>query len=114
MESSGSGVVEATVHPATRADSPQGRHNFDFRKSALSTHNRKYIELDDFTPSMDQVRSERGHVIPSKKGRRSVYMPKTLWTRSFAIVMVLETLATVGIERWVSSTNFETIFFVYS
>jgi hypothetical protein len=102
MESSGSGVAEATVH-TSKADSPQGRHNFDFRKSALSTHNRKYIELDDFTQSTNHVRNDRGHVISSKKGRRSVYMPNTLWTRSFAIAMVLETLATVGIERWVSS-----------
>ncbi|GLI74923.1 hypothetical protein PoHVEF18_003172 [Penicillium ochrochloron] len=101
MDSSGSGVAEAIVHPPTKADSSQGRHNFDFRKSALSTHNRKYIELDDFAPSMDQVHNDRGHVISSKKGRRSVYMPKTLWTRSFATAMVLETLATVGIESWV-------------
>jgi hypothetical protein len=105
MDSSGSGVAEAIVRPPTKADSSQGRHNFDFRKSALSTHNRKYIELDDFAPSMDQVHNDRGHVISSKKGRRSVYMPKTLWTRSFATAMVLETLATVGIERWVSSTT---------
>ena len=101
MQPSDSGVAKATVYPLARADSPQGRHTFDFSKSALSTHNGKYIELDDFTPPMNQVRNDRGYVISPKKSRRSIYIPNTLWTRSFAIAVVLETLATVGIERWV-------------
>lgn len=99
MQPSDSGVAKATVYPPATADSPQGRHTFDFSKSALSTHNGKYIELDDFTPPMSQFRNERGHVTSPKKSRRSIYIPNTLWTRSFAIAMVLETLATVGIER---------------
>ncbi|KAJ5461572.1 uncharacterized protein N7458_003124 [Penicillium daleae] len=101
MQSSGSGIAKATVYPPTRADSPPSRHNFDFSKSALSTHNGKYIELDDFTSKTNQVRNDRGHVTSSRNGRRSIYIPNTLWTRSFATAVVLETLATVGIESWV-------------
>jgi hypothetical protein len=101
MQSSGSGIAKATVYPPTRADSPPSRHNFDFSKSALSTHNGKYIELDDFTSKTNQVRNDRGHVTSSRNGRRSIYIPNTLWTRSFATAVVLETLATVGIERLV-------------
>jgi hypothetical protein len=92
---------KATVYPLARADSPHGRDTFDFSKSALSTHNGRYIELNDFTPSMNQLRNDRGHVSPPKKRSQFIYIPNTLWTCSFAIAVVLETLATVGIERWV-------------
>jgi hypothetical protein len=101
MQSSDSGVAQATVNPPARVDSERGRHTFDFSKSALSTHNGKYIELDDFTAPTNQVRNDRGHVTSPKKSRRSIYIPNTLWTRSFATAVVLETLATVGIERLV-------------
>lgn len=89
MQHSDSGVAKAAV-------SPQGR---PFSKSALSTHNGRYIELDDFTSSTSHIRNDRGHVTSSRKKRRSVYIPNTLWTRSFATAVILETLATVGIER---------------
>ncbi|KAL2838336.1 hypothetical protein BJX68DRAFT_279847 [Aspergillus pseudodeflectus] len=48
---------------------------------------------------MNQLRNDRGHVSSPKKRSQFIYIPNTLWTRSFAIAVVLETLATVGIER---------------
>ncbi|KAJ5176783.1 uncharacterized protein N7482_002660 [Penicillium canariense] len=100
MRSDSSGVAKATVYPPNGAGSPQARHNFDLSKSALSTHNGQYIELDDFASSTNPVHNDRGHVT-SKTGRRSIYIPNTFWTRSFATAVILETLATVGIESWV-------------
>ena len=96
MHHSDSGVAKATLYPPTRAEPPQGR---PFSKSALSIHNRRYIELDDFPSSTDHVHNDGGHVTSSKKKRRSIYVPNTLWTRSFGTTVILETLATVGIER---------------
>lgn len=96
MQHSDSGVAKATVYPPTRPDPPRGR---PFSKSGLSIHNDRYIELSDFPSLTDHVYNDRGHVASSKKKRRSIYVPNTLWTRSFGITVILETLATVGIER---------------
>ena len=96
MPHSDSGVAKATVYPPTRAEALQGR---SFSKSALSTYTSWYIELDDFPSSMDYVHNDGGHVTLFKKKRRSIYVPNTLWTRSFGTTVILETLATVGIER---------------
>jgi hypothetical protein len=94
MQHSDPGVAKTTLHPPTRADPPQCR---PFSKSALSIG--RYIELDDFPSSTDHVHNDLGHVTSSKKKRGSIYVPNTLWTRSFGTTVILETLATVGIER---------------
>ncbi|GIJ91886.1 hypothetical protein Asppvi_010861 [Aspergillus pseudoviridinutans] len=96
MQHSDSRVAEAIECPPTRADAPQCR---PFSKTALSIG--RYIELDDFPSSTNHVHNDRGHVTSSKKKRRSIYLPNTLWTRSFGTTVILETLATVGIESWV-------------
>ncbi|KAJ5689366.1 hypothetical protein N7462_003758 [Penicillium macrosclerotiorum] len=99
MQSDCSREARAGAYPPIKGPSPQGRSNFS--QSAHPTHNGQYIELDDFGPPESPVLNDGHHVALSKKSRRAVYIPNTLWTRSFATAVILETLVTVGIESWI-------------
>ena len=92
------GTVKGAVAAPIQAASARTRSSVAFAKSALSTHNDRYIELDDFAAPTSPVASGNQRTVPLKR-RRKLYIPQTLWTRAFAITGIIETVITVGIER---------------
>lgn len=89
-----------TVSPPVLAASTNQRTNFAYSKSPLPPHSDRYVELEDFSTPSSPVLNAHHQSSPAKK-RRRLYIPNTLWTRSFAITVILETILTVGIERYI-------------
>jgi hypothetical protein len=98
MQSDAGRVAQPTVSSPIQAASSKTHDNVAFTKYGLPMQSDRYIELDDFSaPSSPDLNRHR-HSAP-KKRRRSIYIPNTLWTCSFAITVILETILTVAIER---------------
>lgn len=96
MRHDGDGVAKAMAAPFQSSN--KARYN---TKSTLSVHiNGPYVELDDFNGPADSIPSQ-SRSNASKSSRSKFYFPNTLWSRSFAIIGVIETLFTVAIETWV-------------
>jgi hypothetical protein len=89
-------ATRTTSSPAPAASSSE-RTNFAYAKPSLPQSDR-YVELEDFYAPSDPAQDARHRSSPPK--RRRLYIPNTLWTRSFAITVILETILTVGIERY--------------
>lgn len=102
MRHEGDGVAKVVGAPFQSA-SHKARSNVAYAKSALSTHvNGQYLELDDFHAPSDTIPSHGRTTRSFKSSRGKFYFPNTLWTRSFALIGLLETFFTVGIETYVN------------
>ena len=94
MRHDGDGVAKVMAAPF---QSVSNKARYD-TKSTLSVHiNGPYVELDDFNAPADSVPS-KSRSNASKPSRGKFYFPNTFWSRSFAIIGVIETLFTVAIE----------------
>ncbi|KAJ5098655.1 hypothetical protein N7532_005656 [Penicillium argentinense] len=101
MQSGNVGVVNTTSAPIQAFSKNRASARVAYMKTALSTHNhRQYIELDDFHAPTSPVQRRNRHAV-RKKRLYNFYFPDTFWTRSFAVVGIVETLFTVGIESWI-------------
>ncbi|KKK18686.1 hypothetical protein ARAM_001190 [Aspergillus rambellii] len=69
-------------------------------KPGAQSDNVHVVEFGDFgTPTSAGLKDDQPGT-PQKR-RRRLYIPNTLWTRSFAITGIIETVITVGIESWI-------------
>lgn len=90
-------ATRTTSSPPVPAPSSNERTNFAYTKSSLPQSD-QYVELDVFYPPSSPAQDARYRSSPAK--RRRVYIPNTLWTRAFAMTVILETILTFGIERY--------------
>ncbi|CAI7645231.1 unnamed protein product [Penicillium pancosmium] len=98
MRHEGDGVAKAMAAPF-HSVSDKARSSVAYSKSALHI-NGQYVELDDFNAPADSI-PPQGRSAASKSSRSKFYFPNTLWSRLFAIIGLLETFFTVGIESWI-------------
>ncbi|KAL4903757.1 hypothetical protein BDW74DRAFT_168653 [Aspergillus multicolor] len=62
---------------------------------------------------MNPACNDKGHVRSPEKRSRFIYIPNTLWTRSFAIAVVLETLATIDFDKGNATTRIRSLLGFY-
>lgn len=96
MRHEGDGVTKVMAAPF-HSVSDKARSSVAYSKSALHI-NGQYIELDDFNAPAESI-PPQGRSAASKPPHSKLYLPNTLWSRLFAIIGLLETFFTVGIER---------------
>ncbi|OQE37935.1 hypothetical protein PENCOP_c009G06169 [Penicillium coprophilum] len=74
-----------------------------FQKSndAYQKSNAKESEIYTYPVPLSPVMNEQHHHKAPNHSRPLLYVPSTLWTRSFAATVITETVLTVAIESWI-------------
>ncbi|KAJ5378641.1 hypothetical protein N7509_011760 [Penicillium cosmopolitanum] len=84
----------------SNAASYSGRRDNQSSLVPVSHKKQTYIEINDFSRPDTPV-PDGNSCAPSEKHHSRLYFPNTLWTRTFLITVILETIVTVAIETWI-------------
>lgn len=85
----------------SNAASYSGRRDNQSSLVPVSHKKQTYIEINDFSRPDTPV-PDGNSCAPSEKHHSRLYFPNTLWTRTFLITVILETIVTVAIETLIT------------